>query len=579
MKLWKRFNLKRKIQFFFLPLIIISIIIILILSVGLLVNNGKKEVINNTQDKLNLVRDQSDKIFENIRYNIKAFSTSSMLQDAIVTSHSDDMYGRYLLTSALHSSIYNIMDIDSLVSDGIIQTNNQVIYHINNEEITYDAAFSQQQNYKKIINNRGKIAIAYTETKENNSTLRLTKAIIHINSGELLGIIDFNLKEKIFREAYEGIKNDTDATFYLCDLQGRIISTSDSTLLGTFLPKSIMNDIKLNGNSYRQIMDNTTKKIVFSEKLNTEPFMVVSVIDQNRVYANVKPLAILLVCIGLILILVTMLLSEILARTLTTPLKTLINLTKEVGTGNVVSDIDNNSKDEIGELSRHFETMITNIQSLTTEKYHEQEKQKEYELRLLQAQINPHFLYNCLDNISTLIECNEQEKSLLMIQHLAHYYQHILSKGRNIIKLEEEISLTKNYLEIQLIRNPQLFSYQFNVMPEIENYHCLKLLLQPIVENSIMHGFSTNSLNNYIDINIHTENNNIIMAISDNGRGFDLEKLENVFSEENPRKSKHFGLKSIQERIQLKYGSNFGLTISSVPYKQTTVTLTFPNIL
>jgi two-component system sensor histidine kinase YesM len=283
--------------------------------------------------------------------------------------------------------------------------------------------------------------------------------------------------------------------------------------------------------------------------------------------------------IGGIVLITTFFLAQFLAFSLVKPLKKLMLYADKVGQGSLDTPLVHNSSDEIGLLADNFYKMVQNIKSLTQSIYNEQNKKREYELRLLQAQINPHFLYNCLDNIITLIESKENQTAASMVHHLGRYYRLILSKGRNIITIKEELQLVRDYLEIQLIKNPDLFTYHIQVDECMEEYKIQKMILQPIMENSVIHGFSNTNIKGRIDIKLFTTNNDVIIVVKDNGRGISKSTLKQIFTPNELTMPKHFGLRNINERIQIKYGTQYGLSVTSSEGLNTITTITFPKLL
>jgi two-component system sensor histidine kinase YesM len=145
--------------------------------------------------------------------------------------------------------------------------------------------------------------------------------------------------------------------------------------------------------------------------------------------------------------------------------------------------------------------------------------------------------------------------------------------------LAEELELVRNYLQIQKIRNPELFSYHIEMEQRLSNYKCLKMLIQPIVENTVLHGFSRMQEKGFISLAVSEVQNTIIIRVSDNGCGIEKEQLKGIFSGSDPSLSHHFGLKNIQDRIQLRYGSEYGVKISSLYGEGTEVSITFPKVM
>lgn len=217
--------------------------------------------------------------------------------------------------------------------------------------------------------------------------------------------------------------------------------------------------------------------------------------------------------------------------------------------------------------------MIENIQSMSSQIYSQQNEKREAELSLLQAQINPHFLYNCLDNVETLMNQKEYQTVQKMILEIEKYYRLNLSGGRNIITLQEEIQLTHAYLELQAIRHQGLFTFTIEIPASLALYKCIKMLFQPIVENSIKHGLIGTTHVGKIEIKVIEEKENIVCLISDNGHGMDKKKIKDIFETES---EDHYGLKSMIERLELAYGNSGGLEIQSEEGVGTCVRIHFP---
>ena len=308
-------------------------------------------------------------------------------------------------------------------------------------------------------------------------------------------------------------------------------------------------------------------------------YHAIYIMNYAKIYKEALTIALLPFSIGIIVLFAVVFFTNIFTRHLVRPIVRLAGYADEAGKGNFPHTVPVESHDEIGFLTERFFLMNQNIQKLTACIYDEQNQRREYELRLLQSQINPHFLYNCLDSISSLICDQEIDTANQMLYHLGQYYRTILSKGRNIITISEEASLIRDYLEIQAIKSPQLFTWEIKVDEAMLNLKTLKMIIQPLVENSILHGFSGYKSGRHIFIHGFLRDQNIHFEITDNGMGIPPEIQEKIFGENTTCIPRHFGLKNIQERIQLKFGKQFGITIRSLSGQGTTVTLVFPPIL
>lgn len=618
---FNNWNMKRKILAVFLPLLTLSILLILVSSISLIIRNGKAEAMNNAEDKLSLVTGQTDQILSNITYNIKAFSTSSALQDAIRAEYPDNNYGNYMFSSTMHNAVHNIMEIQSLISSGYIHTRDGRIFDIKTDEIrTPDAGMDGR--YQEIAAEKGRILLEYPADKSGAAALTVSKSLIDIRSGSCLGILTFDIKESLFYDSYHSVSDVGNECFLLVDGAGTIISSENRDELQTTAPPEILRLLDKTESPARETGQEAANKtrpeikpetgqktepgatqkmepdprqrtggqtagssppaehmLILSSATENGDYLVVYMMRYYRIYKEALNLALLLLVIGILVLAAGVFLSSLLAQSIVRPVIRLADYADEAGKGNFDLPVPAHSGDEIGFLAERFGVMNRNIKELTTRIYNEQTQKKEYELKMLQAQINPHFLYNCLDNISSLITDRKNETATAMVSHLGRYYRAILSKGRNIITIREELELIRAYLEIQLIRTPDLFTYEIGADGEILDFKMLKMILQPIVENSVIHGFAGCKNGGYIKIEGTLENQTVCIRISDNGKGVPENSHSFIFAPAPTAIPKHFGLKNIQERIRLKYGEKYGISIKSEQGKGTQITVRFPKML
>ena len=581
-------NMKRKILAVFLPLLMLSTLLILVSSISLIIRNGKAEALNNAKDKLSLVTGQTDQILSNITYNIKAFSTSSALQDAIRAEYPDNNYGNYMFSSTMHNAVHNIMEIQSLISSGYIHTRDGRVFDIKTDEIrTPDAEMDAR--YREIAAEKGRILLEYPADKSGAAALTVSKSLIDIRSGSCLGILTFDIKESLFYDSYHSVSDEENECFLLIDSAGTIISSENRDELQTTASTEILGllegmgkpEQKTQYKSGGKIPQETTAEhmLLLSSETENGDYLVVYMMRYYRIYKEALNLALFLLIIGILVLVVGVLLSSRLAQSIVGPVIRLADYADEAGKGNFDLPVPVHSGDEIGFLAERFGGMNHNIKELTTGIYNEQTQKKEYELKMLQAQINPHFLYNCLDNISSLITDQKNETATAMVSHLGRYYRAILSKGRNIITIREELELIRAYLEIQLIRIPDLFTYEITVDEDILDFKILKMILQPIVENSVIHGFAGYKNSGRIKIEGTLENQTVCILISDNGKGIPEGSRSSIFAPAPTAIPKHFGLKNIQERIRLKHGEKYGISIKSEPGQGTQIGVRFPKTL
>ncbi|MGP4041406.1 sensor histidine kinase [Gracilibacillus sp. D59] len=264
------------------------------------------------------------------------------------------------------------------------------------------------------------------------------------------------------------------------------------------------------------------------------------------------------------------------------PIQILKTKMTQAAEGNLKAKVNPVGEDEIATLGHSFNQMISKIKSLLDQSIEEQKKLKAAEFRTMQAQINPHFLYNTLDTIVWLAEAKEHESVIEITKALSQYSRISLNKGKDWITIADEMSHIDSYLYIQQTRYEDILDVTIDVDEDLYRYHILKLLLQPIVENAIYHGIKNKRGKGFLRINgAFEDDDKIRFEVIDNGIGMDevrLQKLRNhlISGEVVPDSKNGFGLINVQQRIQLYYGKKYGLTINSWKGSGTRITITIP---
>lgn len=232
---------------------------------------------------------------------------------------------------------------------------------------------------------------------------------------------------------------------------------------------------------------------------------------------------------------------------------------------------------EVESLSRSFDHMVAKIKQLMNKIIDEEKTLRKTELKALQSQINPHFLYNTLDSIQWMCEKGETDKAIIMVSALAKLFRISISKGKEMITIEQELNHVRNYLVIQSYRFKNQFNYKFDVDESLLGNYCNKITLQPIVENAVIHGVDGLSDEGEITISVKADGDRIIMKIADNGIGMTKEQCEKII---NHDESDNFGIgiKNVNDRLKIYFGEEFGLKIDSELDVGTTVTICIPKI-
>lgn len=312
---------------------------------------------------------------------------------------------------------------------------------------------------------------------------------------------------------------------------------------------------------------------------------------REGIRSDVETMIKLSVIIFIMLLLVSLFISRRITASITRPVEKLREAAKRAGRGDfavtdsseghIQEDLADN-EDELKELDLAFNHMMEQIGQLVEDIRVEQRNLRATELKLLQAQINPHFLYNTLDAIIWLAESNQKEQVITMVSALSDFFRSTLSKGRDYVTIQEEETHIRSYLQIQQFRYRDILEYEISIPEEMYQYQILKLTLQPVVENALYHGIKNKRGIGRIIVSGKQEGSRLVLTVKDNGIGMSRERLEYVrkmlMDQEKTPDDSGFGLYNIEQRIILNYGQAYGMEIDSTYGEGTVVSITIPAV-
>jgi len=407
--------------------------------------------------------------------------------------------------------------------------------------------------------------------------ITLSKSIINKRTGEYAGTLMVDLNYELIEEICEEVELGNQGYVFVINETGEIVYHPRQQLIYSDLKTELIDSVLTlkNGNLFLTLDNEDVLYTVHTSNNTGWTLVGVSyIVDMNSYKNQLRTIYILLGILGFsLLILLSILLSSRISR----PIEKLRESMKEVEHGNFNIEIAVDSTNEIQELAQDCKIAIKKIKELMDQNERDQDIKRKNELKALQAQINPHFLYNTLDSIIWMAECGQTEEVVDMTTALAEFFRLGITKGSEIVSVRSMMDHIRNYLTIQKMRYKNKLDYRIDVDPDIYSYRTLKLLIQPIVENSIYHGLKEKKSGGWIKISGRKEGNLLIFEIEDNGVGISVDSFEDLL--ENSAQSKTgsgVGLRNVQERIKLFFGDEFGLTYKSIPGKGTIFTLTLP---
>lgn len=308
-------------------------------------------------------------------------------------------------------------------------------------------------------------------------------------------------------------------------------------------------------------------------KIENLPLYTCIYMDKSSVYSGFHQTMGTVIWVVVICLAVIIIISGSMSRLLVKRIEHLTTCINQVESGNMEIDIEDNSSDEIGVLIRSFRNMLDQIQRLITEVYESKITQQKLEMTALQAQINPHFLYNTLSLINwKAISVGEDDISMITLA-LSDYYRTTLNKGDNFITVSGEMVNIQSYLAIQLIMHDYEFDVKYHVDSSLGEYRMPKLILQPLIENALEHGLDVKEEGEKkIIISCQQNEKDIIWTVEDTGVGMDKETAQNLIKTH----ATGYGVKNVNDRLALLYGEDYELYIESCPGEGTKVTIHIP---
>ena len=400
----------------------------------------------------------------------------------------------------------------------------------------------------------------------------LVKAFSFGDGGSCRGVVMFDIRHDMIQQLINRVSIGEDGFLFVVD-ESDIVYTPSSAIV-----------YRIDRESFQQTeADRSTVRIhdtdyfITNHSSSYSGWRVVGVIPELEFSASIRPVyQALCICIAVCLLLVVVV-SLGISATVTRPISKLSRLMSKAEEGDFSVRFDARHQDEIGVLGSSFNHMLEHIGELIHELYEEKQIRLEAQLKSLQEQIKPHFLYNTLDTISWMARAQNALDVVRLVDALTNMFRVGLSSGRDYITLREEKSHAANYLYIQKVRYQDRLRYAMEIPNEYDQLVVPKLILQPLVENAIYHGVKMKRGGGQVRVTARVENEALFLSVWDDGAGIPPERLESIRrSEPRERQKGGFGLSYIAERIRLSYGPPYGVQIDSEEGTFTEVTVCLP---
>lgn len=418
----------------------------------------------------------------------------------------------------------------------------------------------------------------------------VTKPVVDLDSRTVYGYVMFVIKESNFASIFENnMPQNVESSFYILNEEEIVISSSDKTIItqniqkiGTF-SEAELKVLYGKGSLTKNVGGQEMLYTISQELKDPVQWTVISCQPLDSLLIGQKILNKWILVIGTVACLVALFISYIIARSLSRPIMELASTIHDAAEGNLSQKANRQSAGEIEILYEGFNNLMNAVNRLLRRVYQEQEEKSEYQFHLIQAQIKPHFLYNTLEMIKSLIDLEKGETASQCISAMASFYRLSLNRGNDIISVYDEVKLSQQYMYLQKLRYIEYLDYRFNIPEELTKYQLPKMTLQPILENSIYHGIKEKQEEGIVEIELTEHGDSLRFVIVDNGIGMTKEMLSHLQQTiksssdlEESESPKSFGMASVNRRLKLLYGENYSFVIESEYGEFTKVTILIP---
>lgn len=407
---------------------------------------------------------------------------------------------------------------------------------------------------------------------DNGSYIYSIRFLKRFDTWENQGILIVSFLESDLFKLYANTVPSAGSVFVVTQ-SGELISMIDNA--GVYSPELVVPFLSPYSANQQMTIDGVDYQIV-SNTVRTPVWRVITVTPDHQLMLHFRGSTTILIALLALSFSVLVLFSKVVSVSMVKPIENFTNNVQAIGrSGDISKRIESKSKDEIGMLTTEFNTMMDRLEDLMASVVAEQEAKRSAELQSLYAQINPHFIYNTLASIRFLIISGDTKRAEEALRDFTGFLRNTISVNEEMITIKMEVALLQQYINIQELFFEEPFDVEWDIGNDIQYCKIIKLTMQPIVENAVLHGLKSKSGKKILSISANAQAGDILIRIHDNGIGTDM----TLNMDEGPQqKSRSIGLPNVHERIKMHFGEPYGITFSSIPGQGTTVKILIPRI-
>ncbi|MCD7866799.1 MAG: sensor histidine kinase [Clostridiales bacterium] len=465
---------------------------------------------------------------------------------------------------------------------GIISVNGQALINDGTVQVNENLDLTTQEWYTDALENETTASVFSSHVQhvvegERSWVIALNQGVEN-TSGSGAGVVFIDLNYSAISELCDQSNIGDTGYVFILDPEGNIVYHPHQQQLYNELQTENTELVMTAESDTVQTGSGSGEKLYCISRSENTGWLVAGCMDVSSLLADSNRAQSIYVLTAILLVAAALLVSSIISRNITLPISRLRDSMAKVQEGDfTAAELPVPSENEIGSLTVSFNVMTRKIQEMMAQMVREQEEKRKLELRALQSQINPHFLYNTLDSIIWMAEGKKNEEVVIMTSSLARLFRQSISNEDEVVPLMREVEYARNYLTIQKMRFKDKLEFRIDVAPDILNVPMIKLVLQPIIENAIYHGLKVKENKGLLLVTGRREGENVVIRIMDDGVGMDNETLSHIFERHKVNyQSNGVGVYNVQKRLQLYYGSRYGIRYESCPGEGTTAIITIP---
>ena len=471
---------------------------------------------------------------------------------------------------------------DDIYNVAAVAKNGRYIINRGEDELTEYVDIESLDWYQAAMESKSGIAVSSSHVQNAiqssyNWVITLSRALVNNQTGEREGLFFVDLNYSAISDLCNNNSIEEKGYIFVLDAEGNIVYHPKQQLMYGGLKTENIDAIMECREDSLIIDEGGDSKLYTMSKSKKTGWTVVGAAYTSELLKNNEQAQMWYLLVASILLLAVIGISSIISREITKPIRSLRDSMRKVQNGQFDTHVEVITENEIGSLGRSFNLMTSEIQALMEQNVYEQKQKRKSELKALQAQINPHFLYNTLDSIIWMSEAGENDEVVEMTSALARLLRQSISNDQEEVELEKEIEYVKNYLTIQKMRYKDKLEFFIYVDPRVAHVPIIKLVLQPLVENAIYHGIKYKETKGNLKIYARPVDGRVEIVVADDGIGMDEDVMEHIFDEHRKEQKRNgVGVPNVQKRLKLQYGSEYGIRYESVKGAGTKAVITIP---